>query len=318
MRKRSLAGTSWIATSALVAPASAQAPAGLEPGAPALAQQRYLVARDLYGKGRLQEAQAELEVAYELFPTSPKLAYNLARVHERLGHTPDALRFYRRYLELSPGASDAAEVTALVRVLERHLAETPVALSVRSTPAGATVSVDGTTEKPQPAPATLSLAPGRYVVRLHLDGYDEATRTVELAADHSTELDVVLQAARPAPVGPAGVAQRAAPQVPGAAKWRATAGWIGVGVGAAALGTGALFHLQALDTEDRGRALGPGRPDAASRLQQDLDRQQTAMWVGYGVGVALVGAGLYLLLNNDDSRGPGTPGGAAGPFSVTW
>lgn len=108
----------------------------LEPGAPAMATQRYVLGRVAYGQGQFAEALRELEVAYALFPTSVKLAYNLARTNERLEHWADAARFYRRYLELAPAASDQAEITAIISVMERRAeAQQPAPAPVSAEPA---------------------------------------------------------------------------------------------------------------------------------------------------------------------------------------
>lgn len=125
----------------------------LEPGAPAMATQRYVLGRVAYGQGHFAEALQELEVAYALFPTSVKLAYNLARTNERLERWAEAARFYRRYLELAPAAPDRAEIEAIVAVMERRAeaerpAPAPVSAAPTPTPASAPV-----------APAPVSAAP---------------------------------------------------------------------------------------------------------------------------------------------------------------
>ncbi len=126
---------SVICTCAPFAPARGTAPS-LEEGAPTLAVQRYLLARDHYRNGRFKEALAEFQVAFRVFPTSAKLVYNLARTHERLEMWADAQRHYRRYLELSPAAADRAEVEAVIAVLEeRQRADAPAPAAPASTSA---------------------------------------------------------------------------------------------------------------------------------------------------------------------------------------
>lgn len=118
----------------------------LEPGAPAMATQRYVLGRVAYGQGHFAEALQELEVAYALFPTSVKLAYNLARTNERLERWADAARYYRRYLELAPTATDHAEISAVISVMDRR------AEAARPAPA-----------EPAPAPAPESAEPAPSV-----------------------------------------------------------------------------------------------------------------------------------------------------------
>lgn len=133
----------------LLASAGSPESLALEPGAPAMATQRYVLGRVAYGQGQFAEALQELEVAYALFPTSVKLAYNLARTHERLERWGEAARFYRRYLELAPAAPDHAEISAIATVMERRAeALHPAPASAEPAPASA-----------EPAPASAEPAP---------------------------------------------------------------------------------------------------------------------------------------------------------------
>jgi tetratricopeptide (TPR) repeat protein len=130
----------------LLASAGSPESLALEPGAPAMATQRYVLGRVAYGQGQFAEALRELEVAYALFPTSVKLAYNLARTNERLEHWAEAARYYRRYLELAPAAPDHAEITAIISVMERR------AEAQQPAPAPAPVSTDPAPVSAEPAP----------------------------------------------------------------------------------------------------------------------------------------------------------------------
>ena len=98
--------------------------------------------------------------------------------------------------------------------------------------------------------------------------------------------------------------------------WRPMAGWTALGVGVAGLVVGAVFHSAAAETADAGAALGPGRQDTADSLQSDLETEQALMFVGYGVGAALVATGAAILAwptDGDVALGP-TGRGAA----VRW
>lgn len=99
--------------------------------APAGAQDATDRARDLftrgvaaYSAGRLEEAAGLLGEADALLP-SPELAYNLGRVHERMGHVEEAVRYYRRYLDAGTAdeasrADVEARVAALADLERRH------------------------------------------------------------------------------------------------------------------------------------------------------------------------------------------------------
>ena len=85
----------------------------LEAGAPQLANQRYLQGREDYRAGRISEAATAFQRALDVFPESPRLAFNLARSLERLGRLGEAAAAYRRYVELLPLAEDAPTVSRL-------------------------------------------------------------------------------------------------------------------------------------------------------------------------------------------------------------
>lgn len=145
------------------APARAAAPT-LEDGAPAVALQRYLLAREHYANGRFAEALDDFQVAWAVFPSSAKLAYNLARTHERLKSWGEASKFYRRYLALSPKAEDRVEIVAVITVLEKRLMR-PVAAPA-SAPASARPSGTGSAPA-KSATQTVAVAPPATATRDH-------------------------------------------------------------------------------------------------------------------------------------------------------
>lgn len=65
----------------------------------------YQRGRENYRAGRYREASVDLERALVMDPSSPTLAYNLARVYELLGEIERAIELYARYLELLPAAN---------------------------------------------------------------------------------------------------------------------------------------------------------------------------------------------------------------------
>jgi len=112
-----LAGPTASAQPAATAPPATEN-RGLEAGAPAAANQRYLVGIDLYRKGEFSAAALEFRVALQLFPTSAKLSYNLARSLERAGALGEAIAEYRNYLALAPNAADRVDVERVIAALE--------------------------------------------------------------------------------------------------------------------------------------------------------------------------------------------------------
>src|SRR5438132_5033287 len=88
--------------------------------------------------------------ANEILP-HPNTVNNIAVDYEHLQKWRDAAQWYRKYLELSPDAPDAARIRTRIAELAVHIG--PV--TVRSSPPGARVLVDG--EPVGSTPVTLQL-----------------------------------------------------------------------------------------------------------------------------------------------------------------
>lgn len=72
-----------------------------------------------YEEGRLDEAVRAFEQAYE-HSRQPELAFNIARVYERMGDPPRAIRWFRRYLDQSPqlGEHERQDIVARIASME--------------------------------------------------------------------------------------------------------------------------------------------------------------------------------------------------------
>jgi tetratricopeptide (TPR) repeat protein len=79
-------------------------------------QPHYQRAAQLYNDGRFFEALQELEAAYKIRQW-PRLLYNIAQTHRKLGNAREALGYYERYLQADPDAKP--EIRAEV---EEHIA----------------------------------------------------------------------------------------------------------------------------------------------------------------------------------------------------
>lgn len=203
------------------APRAAEAPQ-LETGAPPLATQRYQNGRRLYATGDLPGAAAEFRSALALFPTSPKLAFNLARTLERMGELAEAGTMCRRYLALAPDAEDRVTIEALCVSIEQRVEAERPRLVVSTLPSGATVYLDevdvGRT------PLTVWTTVGPHVLRVTAEGHKAALQTVQ--AERGKMLPVALELLRESASAPPGAAVAAAPasaasEAAAPAAWRA-------------------------------------------------------------------------------------------------
>lgn len=86
-------------------------------------------AKDLFEQGSSAFHAGEFPRALELFREAyaidphPILMYNIARSEESLGNAHEAVRAFRKYLELAPEAEDRGAVEQRISTLEKQLAE---------------------------------------------------------------------------------------------------------------------------------------------------------------------------------------------------
>jgi tetratricopeptide (TPR) repeat protein len=98
------------AATGVVAPSPARAEA-TSAANEAAARRHFERARDYYAQGSYRDAIGELEAAHTLDPNAKDLIFNLAVVHEKLGHMEDALTWSRLYatMDLTPAEREKAE-----------------------------------------------------------------------------------------------------------------------------------------------------------------------------------------------------------------
>src|SRR5262249_53512921 len=63
--------------------------------------------------------------------------YNIAQCYRQLGDKPNAIRFYRTYLRETPNAPNREDVTRLISVLERAIADEQLNKPAQPSPAPA-------------------------------------------------------------------------------------------------------------------------------------------------------------------------------------
>ncbi|MCK6576159.1 PEGA domain-containing protein [Myxococcota bacterium] len=312
MRPFALWVTTLLAVAVPPAPARAAAPAApapapeapqLEPGAPPLATQRYQNGRRLYAAGDLPGAAAEFRSALTLWPSSPKLAFNLARTLERQGELGEAVGLYRRYLELSPTADDRATVSALATALEARVEAERPRFVISALPEGTEVFLDEVMVGR--APLTVATTPGEHVIRFKAPGHQSVLRTLTAERGKTTPMAVQLERAAPGreTAGEASAEGATGPRSDPA--WRVPVAYAALGLGAVGLGLGAYFTAAAAETADEANGLGPGRQARYDALDDRLSGQKAGMGAGYGLGLVGLGAGLALLLWTPDAAPTG-------------
>jgi tetratricopeptide (TPR) repeat protein len=88
------------------------------------AKMHFEAGKNAYNAGDYQNAIKEFKAAEALRP-SPILDYNIALANEKLAKKRVAVKYYKRYLEGMPNATNRAQVEATVAQLEREIAAQP-------------------------------------------------------------------------------------------------------------------------------------------------------------------------------------------------
>jgi hypothetical protein len=279
---------------------------------PALAQadgtQRDPAAAEaLFRTARAAHKAGDHDAECKLFAESQKLdpaggtAMNLARCEEELGRYASAWQHAREALDIwGPNDKDAPIVRAMLVRLEPRVPHLTVRLAPTA-PLSTRVARDGieldTTLLGFPQPVD----PGEHVVRARATSYETTELRVTLREAESIAIEV---APGPfVPPRPAAVRRTRSPS------GRRTAGWILAGAGLASVGVGALAGLHAAsikqdkDTTCPGNVC-PNQPPTQQAYQDALgyDSQLKTLTlvsdVAFGLGIAGVGIGAYLLLTS--------------------
>lgn len=121
----------------------------------------------------------------------PRTVFNIATCEQELGQDLAAWRDYFAFVDLAEERDAAIVVEARTRIeaLRKRLRGRIV---VESSPAGASVMVDGERQPRSDTPVTLSLEPGPHVLRIALPAAAAVERTVEIEPDEVSSLHVDL------------------------------------------------------------------------------------------------------------------------------
>ncbi|MCB9529948.1 MAG: tetratricopeptide repeat protein [Myxococcales bacterium] len=269
---------------------------------------------------RLKKAQAYLDLATTLFrdkdfsgalkelqraeplldgsDVQPLVRFNIARCYEELGRPAEAVRAYQRYLTLSEEADRRRDrAREAIRDLEPKAVGT---LQVECAQPGTVLRIDGLEQPNRPCPvAVQQLLGGEYTATARADGFQETRRVLVVEPGRTTthRFDLI-------PVAVAATDRLDTTTRSNDSGGRNIVPWLVIGAGVGAAATGAVFHsLAASSAEDADNAGSPSEYDTAV---QQFESQRIGTITAYGVGAALIGVGVYLLV-----RDSGDPADAA-------
>lgn len=275
-------------------------------------------ARVLFKEGKDARAAGDHEAALQKFKAAhalaatPITALELAREYALARRLVEGRELALSVARIPVGASESERATqarsdaaALAEELKGRIAS----LVVRPSLADARVTVDGIALAPDATGAAQRLDPGKHVVAAHVDGGPETRMEVELAEGQTRELAIAVTAApaRPAP------AQE--PASPPRSQTNPLA-WVGVGIGAVGLATGAVTGFAALSKSNTDACVGtrctpPGIDDIETG--RTLAAVSTVAFVVAAVGTGLAIYGFMKPVRPRTGMWM-TPAGVAGSF----
>jgi ABC-type Fe3+-siderophore transport system permease subunit len=272
-----------------------------------------------YLKGDYTVAKEQLERSFDLFPI-PTLGLWSARALSKVGLLVEAAERYRQVSLLRVEVGDVAIQRAAQASAERERNElVPLipGLTFRLVGAKAEdvqVAVDGAELDGAQVAQGVAVNPGRHQVTGQR-GDERISNTLELLAGQRQEVElrfVELAPPSPAPgalpLGSRAVLPEPAPRAPQLSsdastdthRLSRTAGWVGVGLGAAGIGTGVVAYFVGLSKHDAieadPRCSGNVCQPEASEKVEHYDTVRTVSIVGLIAGGALGAAGITLLV----------------------
>jgi hypothetical protein len=272
-------------------------------------------AREAYGAGEKAYKAGDYSNAFDSF----KKAYEMI---------PNIHAKYWMAMAQSYGSDKTAAYDSLVAIFEapdksklgdekldaansrlEELKKTPASLTVTSTPAGATVSVDGAA-KPGETPATINVTAGAHHITVMKPGYELYETDVTTKPGQKLDQTVELKAkSADALLGPSGAGAAAAPAAtpktettpppppPPKEERSKLPAYITLGVGVVGAGIGTVFGISALS------AKSDFDKNPTSENADKAERNALIADMSFGVALTLGITGIVLLTaGGDDSN----------------
>jgi hypothetical protein len=281
-------------------------PAGAQPSArnPAAAQALYDEARQLAEAGRYADACPKFKESYQLDAGGGTLL-NLADCYEKQGQTALAWTTFKDALVAArhDGRNDRVEfANQHIGSLENRLARLTVSVPAVARVAGLSVALDGSPLGEAAWGVAMPVDPGKHIVRAEAPGKRPFETSIDVPSASAIRQTVEVPTLADAPADKSTVATvpAVAPIETGneGGSSRATAGWIVGGAGLASVGLATYFGVRAFSRwSDRNALCAGGCTEAAKSAGTDANEAATISDVGFGVGLAAVAVGTYLVLS---------------------
>jgi hypothetical protein len=286
--------------------AQAQAAKGPDKKTKDAARKAYGAGEKAYGAGDYAAAVENFKKADEMIP-SPHAKYWVAKSLDKQQRTADAISAYQALLS----DADASKVgedkldEARNRIKELQGGQEGEVV-IKTAPAGATVTVDGTAQTGEP-PFTVKLAPGKHKIAVSASGFETKEVEVEVTGGGTSEQSIELMpatAAEPTAPPPPPVAEPGPQPPPPAEKKSKIPAYVTLGIAGVGAIVGTIFGIQALS------AKSDFDDHPTTEAADDVERNALIADISFGVALTLGVTGI-VLLTSASSDEPDTAKAAA-------
>ncbi len=292
-------------TEAISAGARADAPTRA-PEDVARAEARFHEGERLFDAKQVPEACAAFDESERLDPQLGTLL-NLAFCQETLGKTASAWRAYSAgavWGEQRGQHDRAAWALSRASDVSKRLPLVLLALPAgTSAIRGATIQIDDDVVPASGWFTPLPLDPGEHTLQVSAPGHRSQQIALHVNDGPSTQ-SVSIPVLEVLPATPS-LASGEAPQPSSRGEGQRVVGWVGLGVGVAALGLGTAFGILTLSkkSDASGHCAGTECDATGVADQDEAHRDATVSTLAFGVGLVSLGIGAWLTL----TAGPSSP-----------
>lgn len=285
----------------------ATAPAQSSAGDQAAAQALFDDAKALVAGGRAAEACPKFEESQRLDP-GIGTQLNLADCYERVGRTASAWTLYEEVAVTARRQNQdvrAQHAEARAAALKPNLSKLVITVAPESRVPGLTVTRDTAVVREAQWGFAVPVDPGQHTISVSAPGKEVWQTMVEVQPNGATRT-VSVPVLRDAPASPTAANSTPAGQAPSHDRGASTGddgsgqrlgGLVALGVGAAGLGVGAFFGVQAMNKKSDAGCDGSTCPDEPSAsLYEDAQSAGTISTIAFAVGGVALAAGAVLYL----------------------
>jgi len=299
-----------VTAESVAAQAQADAPTR-PPQVVARAEARFHEGERLFDAKQYPEACAAFDESERLDPQLGTLL-NLAFCQETAGKTASAWREYSAGSVWGEqrGQHDRA-AWALSRAFDvgKRLPLVLLVLAPEASGAdGTSIRIDDDVVPVSDWFSPLPLDPGQHTLLVSAPGHRSQQIALLVAEGPSTQ-NVSVPTLEPLPSSPA-LATAEAPQPgPSRGDGQRVVGWVGLGLGVAALGLGTYYGIMTLSkkSDASGHCAGPECDATGVADQDEAHRDATVSTLAFGVGLASLGVGAWLTLTAASPPPPSSP-----------